>query len=74
LIWVKAGRETIAQASRMSSELLHDVAHLGAVELLTPQPEKSLWYFRDLLGMEVVHRTTAAAWLRGYGDHAAASL
>jgi len=55
-------------------EPLHDIAHLGSVELLTPEPEKSLWYFRDLLGMEVVHRTAAAAWLRGYGDHAASTL
>jgi catechol 2,3-dioxygenase len=55
-------------------ELLHDIAHLGSVELLTPRPEQSLWYFRDLLGMEAVHRTAAAVWLRGYGDHAASTL
>ena len=42
-------------------EPMHDIAHLGSVELLTPEPAKSLWYFRDLLGMEVVHRTEGAA-------------
>lgn len=56
------------------AEPLHDIAHLGSVELLTPEPEKSLWYFQDLLGMEMVHRTAASVHLRGYGDHAASTL
>lgn len=34
---------------------IQDIAHLGSVELLTPDPTKSLWYFRDMLGMEIVH-------------------
>ena len=34
------------------TEPIHDIAHLGSVELFTPKPDKSLWYFRDLLGME----------------------
>ena len=55
-------------------EPLHDVAHLGAVELLTPKPEASRWFFRDVLGMEVVHEEAGSAWLRGYGDTAAATL
>jgi len=53
---------------------LHDIAHLGSVELLTPAFDRSLWYFHDLLGMEVVQRTATAAYLRGYGDHAATTL
>jgi len=40
----------------MAAEPIHDIAHLGSVELFTPKPEKSLWYFRDLLGMEPVHQ------------------
>jgi len=55
-------------------EPMHDIAHLGSVELLTPRPEQSLWYFRDLLGMEVVHTAGASVHLRGYGDHAASTL
>jgi catechol 2,3-dioxygenase len=51
-----------------------DVAHLGALELLTPQPDKSLWFFRDVLGMEVVHRESASVHLRGYGDYATSTL
>ncbi len=53
---------------------LHDIAHLGAVELLTPRLDQSLWFFRDVLGMEVAHQEPGTAWLRGYGDHAAATL
>jgi catechol 2,3-dioxygenase len=56
------------------AEPLHDVAHLGAVELLTPEPHGSLRFFRDALGMEVVHQSGGSAWLRGYGDYAAATL
>ena len=37
-------------------EPIHDIAHLGSVELLTPKFDRSLWYFRDVLGMEVVNR------------------
>jgi catechol 2,3-dioxygenase len=55
-------------------EPLHDIAHLGAVELLTPKPAESLWFFRDVMGMELVHAEAGSAWLRGYGDHAAATL
>jgi len=55
-------------------EPLNDIAHLGAVELLTPKPEQSRWFFCDVLGMEVVHVEGYSAWLRGYGDHAAATL
>jgi catechol 2,3-dioxygenase len=52
----------------------HDVAHLGCVELFTPKPERTVWFFRDLLGMEVVHAEGDAHFLRGYGDYATATL
>lgn len=55
-------------------EPLHDIAHLGAVELLTPEPNQSLRFFRDVLGMQVAHRQAGSVWLRAYGDHAAATL
>jgi catechol 2,3 dioxygenase len=57
-----------------TNEPIHDIAHLGLVELLTPRPEASVGFFRDVLGMEPVHRDGASVWLRGYGDHAAATL
>ena len=52
----------------------HDIRHLGRVELLTPKPERTLWYFRDVLGMEAVHTQGKSVFLRGYGDYAAATL
>jgi len=30
------------------NEPLNDIAHLGHVELLTPKPDESLWYFSDM--------------------------
>ena len=56
------------------SEPIHDIAHLGSVELFTPKPDKSLWYFRDLLGMEPVHEAGDSVYLRGYGDYATSTL
>jgi len=56
------------------AEAIHDIAHLGSVELFTPKLEKSLWYFRDLLGMEVVHEAGPSFYLRGYGDYATSTL
>ena len=55
-------------------EPIHDIAHLGRVEILTPKPDKSLWYFREILGMEVVHLQGPSVFLRGYGDRATATI
>jgi catechol 2,3-dioxygenase len=55
-------------------EPIQDIAHLGHVEILTPKPEASLWYFHDLLGMEVVHTGERSVYLRGYGDYAASTV
>ena len=55
-------------------EPIHDIAHLGGVELFTPKPDESLWYFRDLLGMEPVHEAGKSVYLRGYGDYATSTL
>ncbi len=59
-------------------ERIQDVAHLGAVELFTPKPDRTVWFFHDLFGMEIVHRDgdrdSGTHYLRGYGDHAAATL
>ena len=58
----------------MIKERIQDIAHLGRGELLTPKPDKTLWYFRDVLGMEVVHTRGQSAYLRGYCDYAAATV
>ena len=57
-----------------NQEPIRDIAHLGSVELFTPRPDKSLWYFRDLLGMEPVHEAGKSVYLRGYGDYATSTL
>jgi catechol 2,3-dioxygenase len=46
-----------------------DVAHLANVELLTPDFERSLWFFRDLLAMRVVQETPGTAYLRTWDDY-----
>jgi catechol 2,3-dioxygenase len=53
---------------------IHDIAHLGHVELMTPKLEESLWYFTELLGMAVTDRGAGCAYLRGYGDYAHTTL
>ena len=44
------------------------VAQLAHVELYTPKPEESLWFFTKILGMSVVHREGQSVYLRGYED------
>ena len=56
------------------AEPIQDIAHLGHVELLTPKPAESLWYFKDILGMEAAHSEGQSVYLRGYGDYAATTL
>jgi catechol 2,3-dioxygenase len=51
------------------SEHLHDLAHIGHAELLTPTPEESLQFFVELFGMEVEHREGQSVYLRGWGEY-----
>jgi catechol 2,3-dioxygenase len=44
------------------------IAHAAGVHLGTPNLQKSLWFFRDLLGMEVVAETGGSAYLRCYQE------
>jgi len=37
-------------------EPMHDLAHIGHAELLTPFPDDSLRFFVDLFGMEIEAR------------------
>ena len=56
------------------AEPIQDIAHLGFVELFSPRPEDSEGYFTELLGMAVVRRDGASAYLRGFGDYASYTL
>ncbi len=51
------------------TEPIRDIAHLGHIELLTPKPEESLGFFRDVLGMEETARAGQSVFLRGWGDY-----
>lgn len=48
---------------------IHDVAHLGHVEMFTPKPDESLWFFKQILGMEEVARQGQSVYLRAWGDY-----
>jgi catechol 2,3-dioxygenase len=56
------------------TQQLHDLAHIGHAELLTPFPEESLGFFVDLFGMEIEHREGRSVYLRGWGDYQRYSL
>lgn len=58
----------------MTEELIFDIAHLGHVEILTPRPEESLWFFYEVLGMEEVHRSGQSVYLRCIWDYERYSL
>src|SRR5699024_2031854 len=40
-----------------------DLAHISAVEILTPKFDESLWFFRDLLAMSEVERIGESVYL-----------
>ncbi|MBV0895527.1 VOC family protein [Microbacterium sp. NC79] len=50
------------------------ISHAAGINIGTPDLEKSLWFFRDLLGMEVTAQTENVAYLRGYQEHVHHSL
>ncbi|PWS38812.1 catechol 2,3-dioxygenase [Falsiroseomonas bella] len=55
-------------------EPVMDIAHLGHVELLTPKPEESLRFFRDVMGMTVSGEKGDSVFLRGWDDYERYSL
>lgn len=44
------------------------ISHAGSIHLGTKDIEKSLWFFRDILGMEEVEREGNVAYLRAYQE------
>jgi catechol 2,3-dioxygenase len=56
------------------TEPIRDLAHLSHVELLTPKPDESLVYFREILGMEVSGESGDSLYLRAFGDYERSSL
>ena len=48
---------------------LHDVAHLGHIELLTPKLCESLWFFVEVLGLTETGREGNSIYLRTWDDY-----
>ena len=49
-------------------EPIFDVAQLAHMELLTPKPDETLWFFKELLGMQESGREGQSVYLRAYED------
>lgn len=45
------------------------LSQLGHVELLSPRPQESVEFARDILGLEESHREGQSVWFRGWGEH-----
>ncbi|WP_077328500.1 catechol 2,3-dioxygenase [Virgibacillus siamensis] len=53
----------------MENELKRfDVAQLAHVEMFTPNPDGTLWFFKEILGMTEVDREGQSVYLRSYED------
>lgn len=52
-----------------SAEPMHDIAHLGHFEIFTPKPDESVWFFREILGMEETDRQGQSVYMRAWGDY-----
>ncbi|MFB0833986.1 VOC family protein [Arthrobacter halodurans] len=46
-----------------------DIAHLSTIELFTPVPEKTLWFFTELLAMREVGRTGDSVYVHSWDDY-----
>ena len=51
-----------------TKEPMFEVAQLAHVELLTPKPDDTLRFFKDLLAMEETTREGQSVYLRAYED------
>ena len=56
------------------TSLLHEIAHLGHAELLTPEPEQSLRFFTEVLGLTENGRSGDSVYLRTWDDYEHHSL
>ena len=45
-----------------------EIAKLGHVALVTPNLEKSLWFFREVIGLEETEERDGTIYLRAWGD------
>jgi catechol 2,3-dioxygenase len=47
----------------------HFLSHLAHVELLSPKPEETVMFFKDVLGLYETTRSDQSVYLRAWGDH-----
>lgn len=47
---------------------LPEIAKLGHIALVTPNLEKSLWFYRDVIGLEVTEEKDGIIYMRAWGD------
>src|SRR5678816_1316381 len=59
----------IRSESTRSFPRFGDVAHVGHVELFTPQPEASLSFFTSVVGLHETGRSGDSVYLRAWGDY-----
>jgi len=52
----------------MAPEPVFDVAQLAHVEILTPDPDGTLWFFKELLGLQESGRGNGSVYLRAFED------
>jgi catechol 2,3 dioxygenase len=50
-------------------EPVYDLAHLAHIELLTPKPDESLWFFTEVMGLQESGRSRDSVYLRGWDDY-----
>ena len=53
----------------MPAEPNNDIAHLGHLELLTPKPDESLRFFKEILGLTESGWNGESVYLRGWDDY-----
>jgi catechol 2,3-dioxygenase len=56
------------------SPTFHDIAHVGHVEILTPDLPRSLDFFRNLIGLVETGRKGDSVYLRAWGDYECCTL
>ena len=44
------------------------ISQLSHAELITPTPNETVAFYRDILGLQVVHQGGQSAWLRAWGE------
>ena len=49
-------------------EPIFDVAQLSHVEIFTPKPDETLWFFKELLALQETEREGQSVYLRAYED------